>query len=81
MIALEVQSIEQSSITIETMRDEARELILSGRMSRNQSLAALLQVFPKRETAALESMLSVEHEFSPSDTIGELLANERWDED
>ena len=66
--------------SIEAIRDEARELVRSGLVDRQQPIYKLCQYIPVREWAAIECELE-DHGFLLRDRIIDLLGHEDWDSD
>lgn len=66
--------------SIDTIRDEARELIRKGVISRQQPIYRLCQFFPAREWTGIELELEA-NDFLLRDRIIDLLSHEDWSED
>lgn len=72
-----IQSV-QYSMTL--LKDEARQLVQKGVVSRHQPIYVLCQYIPAREWAGVESVLE-RHDFLLRDRIGDLLGREDWEND
>lgn len=72
----------QSSInySIDEIRDEARQLIEKGTISRQQPIYTLCEYIPAREWVCVECELE-RCEYLLRDCIGELVAYESWEND
>ncbi|MGL5080345.1 MAG: DUF4327 family protein [Microcoleaceae cyanobacterium] len=66
--------------SLETIRDEARELLNRGVVSRNQPIYTLCQYVPAREWVCVEGELEA-CDFLLRDCIGDLVGSEKWDND
>ena len=66
--------------TIDVIRDEARQLVDQGILSRRQPIFALCKCIPAREWVYVEQELE-KHEFLLRDRILDLLGREDWSED
>lgn len=66
--------------SLETIRDEARELLNRGVISRNQPIYTLCQYVPAREWVCVEGELEA-CDFLLRDCIGDLVGSEKWDND
>lgn len=66
--------------TIESIREEARQLIEKGILSRQQPIYTLCKYIPAREWVGVECELE-RCEYLLRDTIGDLVAYETWDND
>lgn len=66
--------------TIEMIRDEARQLIESGLVSRHQPIFTLCGYIAAREWPLIESELE-QYDYLLRDCIGDLLTCETWSED
>ena len=66
--------------TIDMIRDEARQLVYQGVLSRRQPIFALCQCIPAREWIYVEQELE-KNEFLLRDRIVDLLGREDWRED
>ncbi len=65
---------------IDTIKDEARQLVKKGLIDRQQPIYALCQYIPSRYWICLELELE-ENDFLLRDRIIDLLAREDWTED
>lgn len=72
-----IQSI-QYSMTL--LKDEARQLVQKGVVSRHQPIYVLCQYIPAREWSGIECVLE-KHDFLLRDKVGDLLGREDWDND
>lgn len=66
--------------SIELIRDEARQLVQAGVVSRQQPIYVLCKYIPAREWANVETELE-KGGFLLRDRIGDLLGREEWDND
>ncbi|MBD0335958.1 MAG: DUF4327 family protein [Cyanobacteria bacterium Co-bin13] len=66
--------------TLDTLRDEAHQLVEKGILSRQQPIFSLCSHIPAREWPYLESELE-RHDFLLRDRIVDLIGNESWSED
>ncbi|NJK37892.1 MAG: DUF4327 family protein [Oscillatoriales cyanobacterium RM1_1_9] len=66
--------------SLETIRDEARELLDRGVISRNQPIYTLCQYIPTRDWICVEGELEA-CDFLLRDRIGDLVGSEKWDND
>lgn len=66
--------------TIDMIRDEARQLVYQGVLSRRQPIFALCKCIPAREWVYVEQELE-KNEFLLRDRIVDLLGREDWRED
>jgi hypothetical protein len=66
--------------SLDVIKDEARQLIEKGTLSRQQRIYALCQYIPAREWAYIESELE-RNGFLLRDRIVDLLGSEVWRED
>jgi hypothetical protein len=62
------------------IRDEARQLVQQGVISRHQPIYVLCQYIPAREWAWVECELEKSN-FLLRDRVGDLLGREDWDND
>ncbi|MBD0265225.1 MAG: DUF4327 family protein [Tolypothrix sp. T3-bin4] len=65
---------------IEVIKEEARQLIHKGLVSRNQPIYALCKYIPGRDWVCVEMELE-ENDFLLRDKIIDLLGREDWNED
>lgn len=72
-----LQSVQYS---LDVIKDEARELVQKGLVSRQQPIYILCQYIPAREWASIECELE-RCNFLLRDRIGDLLGREDWDND
>jgi hypothetical protein len=66
--------------SIELIRCEARGLVQSGFINRQQPIYSLCQFIPPREWCCVEHELE-QHQFLLRDRIGDLVGREDWDND
>ncbi|MFM1843836.1 MAG: hypothetical protein RLZZ490_2579 [Cyanobacteriota bacterium] len=66
--------------TIETLKDEARQLVERGTVSRHQPIYVLCQYIPARQWVGVECELE-RNDYLLRDQIGDLLAAESWESD
>lgn len=66
--------------SIETIKDEVRQLVERGIVQKNQPLYALCQYLPAREWLGIECELE-RCDYLLRDRISDLLSTERWDND
>lgn len=72
-----IQSVQYS---MSLLKDEARQLVQKGVVSRHQPIYVLCQYIPAREWSGVEGVLET-HDFLLRDRIGDLLGREDWDND
>ncbi len=75
-----VQSPFQAHYSIDMLREEARQLLEKGSISRQQPLYILCQYIPAREWVCIELELEKE-DYLLRDPIGDLLGSEKWRDD
>lgn len=66
--------------TIDAIRDEARQLLDCGAISRQQPIYVLCQYIPAREWVGVECELE-RCDYLLRDRIGDLVGTEHWDND
>jgi hypothetical protein len=66
--------------SISMLKDEVRQLVTNGVVSRHQPIYVLCQYIPAREWVCVEYELE-RSDFLLRDQIGDLIACERWDND
>lgn len=66
--------------SIETIRDEARQLIETGIVSRQQSIYTLCKYIPAREWVTIECELE-RCDYLLRDPIGDLVSYDSWEND
>ncbi|MGB3200223.1 MAG: DUF4327 family protein [Nodosilinea sp.] len=66
--------------TIDTIRDEAKQLVDCGTLDRCQPICALCGYIAAREWPSIEAELE-EHDYCLRDRIGDLLPHETWSND
>jgi uncharacterized protein YqgQ len=66
--------------SIDMIRDETRQLVDKGLISRQQPLYVLCQYIPAREWVCVECELE-KCEFLLRDRVGDLIGNEEWEND
>ena len=62
---------------LDVIKDEARQLVEQGVISRRQSIFTILQYIPTREWISVELELE-RNDFLLRDRIGDLISFERW---
>jgi hypothetical protein len=72
-----IQSIQYS---MSLLKDEARQLVQKGVVSRHQPIYVLCQYIPAREWAGIERVLE-KNDFLLRDKVGDLLGREDWEND
>ncbi len=73
-------SIPIADYSINTIKDEARQLVERGLLSRHQPIYVLCQYIPAREWVCIESELE-RCEYLLRDRVGDLIGSEHWDND
>ena len=66
--------------SISLLQDEVRELVQNGAITRRQPIYVLCQYIPAREWSGVECELE-RCNFLLRDCVGDLIGNERWDND
>lgn len=66
--------------SINTIRDEVRQMVEGGLIARNQSIYVLCEVFPAREWLSIECELE-RCDYLLRDRIGDLISSEKWTND
>ncbi|OKH26683.1 hypothetical protein NIES593_01115 [Hydrococcus rivularis NIES-593] len=66
--------------TIEVIREEARQLVEKGIISRKQPIYTLCQYIPAREWVCVECELE-QCDYLLRDRIGDLLSHQSWEND
>lgn len=66
--------------SLSMLRDEVRQLLEKGTISRHQPIYVLCQYIPAREWVCVEYELE-RSDFLLRDQVGDLIASERWDND
>ena len=69
-----------SNYTIDMIKDEARHLVETGTVCRNQPIYVLCQYIPAREWVCVECELE-RCDYLLRDNIGDLIPCERWESD
>jgi Domain of unknown function (DUF4327) len=72
--------LQSISYSLDIIRDEARQLVQQGLVSRQQPIYILCQYIPAREWAGIESELE-RCNFLLRDRIGDLMGREDWEND
>lgn len=75
-----VSTVEQFQYSIESLRDEVRNLVHQGIVDRRQPIYRLCQYIPAREWVCAEYALE-DNGFLLRDRIVDLLGREDWDND
>ena len=68
------------NLSIDSIKEEARELLYRGIISRNQPLYVLCEYLPAREWLGIERELE-QSGYLLRDRIIDLIGSERWDND
>jgi hypothetical protein len=68
------------AIEIESIREEARDLVNCGKLDRQKPIYTLCHFFPAREWEAVEQELEA-HGYLLRDRVIDLLGREDWDND
>ncbi len=79
-ITLPSPSVPSTNYTITMIKDEVRHLVDTGVVSRRQPLYVLCEFIPPREWVCVETELE-RCEYLLRDQIGDLMANESWEND
>ena len=66
--------------SLDVIRDEARQLVSKGVISRQQPIYTLCQYIPAREWVCVEEELE-DCDYLLRDRIGDLIGCEKWDND
>ena len=69
-----------TSYSLDIIKDEARQLIETGTISRQQSIYSLCKYIPAREWVMVECQLE-RNDYLLRDPIGDLVSDDRWDND
>lgn len=80
MTAATVSPYVSTRYSIDTLKDEARQLIETGIVSRQQSIYTLCKYIPAREWVKIECELE-RCDYLLRDPIGDLVSNDDWDND
>ena len=80
MTATSLYTAPTTTYTIEFIKEEARQLIEKGILSRQQPIYTLCKYIPAREWVGVECELE-RCEYLLRDPIGELVAYESWEND
>ena len=75
-----VKPCPSTSYSIDILRDEARQLIETGIISRQQSIYTLCKYIPAREWVTIECQLE-RNDYLLRDPIGDLVSYDRWEND
>jgi hypothetical protein len=75
-----ISSYPSTTYSIETLKDEARQLIETGIVSRQQSIYTLCKYIPAREWVKVECELE-RCDYLLRDPIGDLVSYEDWESD
>lgn len=75
-----IMTVSTIQYSIEVIQDEARDLVRKGVVSRQQPIYTLCQHIPAREWACVEGELE-KCDFLLRDRIGDLMGQERWEND
>jgi len=74
------QSRFPSNYSIDILKDEARQLIETGIISRQQSIYSLCKYIPSREWMTIECQLE-RNDYLLRDPIGDLVSCDSWEND
>ena len=74
------QSRFSTSYSIDILKDEARQLIETGIISRQQSIYSLCKYIPAREWMMIECQLE-RNDYLLRDPIGDLVSYDSWEND
>ena len=77
---MRVNMLQSISYSLEVIQDEARELVKQGTISRQQPIYVLCKYIPAREWSYVEFELE-NNNYLLRDRIGDLLGQERWEND
>jgi Domain of unknown function (DUF4327) len=80
MTAATVYPYVSTRYSIDTLKDEARQLIETGLVSRQQSIYTLCKYIPAREWVTVECELE-RCDYLLRDPIGELISSDSWEND
>ncbi|MEM6611499.1 MAG: DUF4327 family protein [Cyanobacteria bacterium P01_C01_bin.72] len=69
-----------TSYSIDILRDEARQLVETGVISRQQSIYSLCKYIPAREWVTVECQLE-RYDYLLRDPIGDLISYDQWESD
>ena len=69
-----------TNYSLEILKDEARQLIETGIISRQQSIYSLCNYIPAREWMTVECQLE-RSDYLLRDPIGDLVCSDRWEND
>ena len=75
-----LNTVESLHYSLEVIRDEVRQLVQKGVVSRNQKIFNLCQYIPAREWYYIEMALEQDN-FLLRDRISDLLGREEWHND
>ena len=75
-----IQQSPSTSYSIDILRDEARQLIEIGIISRQQSIYTLCKYIPAREWVTVECQLE-RNDYLLRDPIGDLVSYDSWEND
>jgi len=75
-----VNTVPSVHYSLDVIRDEARQLVQKGMVSRQQPIYTLCQYIPAREWVCIEDELE-QCDFLLRDRIADLLGQEEWDND
>lgn len=74
------QSYPPTIYSLDTLKDEARQLIETGIISRQQSIYTLCKYIPAREWVTIECQLE-RADYLLRDPIGDLVSYDSWEND
>jgi hypothetical protein len=80
MVMTPISKVSSNHYTIDMLREEARQLVEGGIVSRQQPIFTICAHIAAREWPFVETELE-EHDYLLRDRIGDLLEHEVWDND
>ena len=80
MIAATASPFASTRYSIDTLKDEARQLMETGMVSRQQSIYTLCKYIPAREWVKIECELE-RCDYLLRDPIGDLVSDDTWEND
>ena len=79
-MSVTMQQSPSTTYSIDILRDEARQLIETGIVSRQQSIYTLCKYIPAREWVTVECQLE-RNDYLLRDPIGDLVCYDSWEND
>ena len=80
MSTVAIPSFPNITFSLSMLKDEVRQLVDRGTISRHQPIYVLCQYIPPREWVYVECELE-RSDYLLRDEIGDLISSERWDND